>query len=92
MKPQSHSLPQLPPRLKAATLAAADTLTAIAHSDGVELTKTNGAAKDPPITILYVLREHIAKLSVRYSSGKLSTKHISLKTALTRIEDEFFLA
>ena len=61
MKPQKHSLPQLPPRLKAATLAAADNLTAIAHSDGVELTDTDGAAKDPLITVLYMLGERIVQ-------------------------------
>ena len=49
------------PRLKAATLAAADNQTAIAHSDGVELTDTDGAAKDPLIIILYMLRERSAQ-------------------------------
>ncbi len=50
-------LPDLPPRLKAATLAAADNLTAIAHSEGLELGGERGEAKPPLITILYLLRE-----------------------------------
>ncbi len=56
-----HNLPSLPPRLHSATLAAADNLTVIAHSEDVQLTEPNGAAKDSLVTILYIFREQVAQ-------------------------------
>jgi len=44
METKKQSLPQLPPRLKAETLASADNLTAIAHSEDVQLGGKNGEA------------------------------------------------
>ncbi len=58
---KKHSLPQLPPRLHSATLAAADHLTAIAHSEDIQLTEANGAAKEHLVTILYMFRERVAQ-------------------------------
>ncbi len=65
-----HSLPQLPDRLHSAVLAAADNLAAIAHSEGIELTKESGAATDFLVTILYLLREQVAQ------SEKQSQPHL----------------
>ena len=52
----SASLPQLPPRLHAATLASAENLTAIAHSEGIELGDKDGVSTPHLHTILYLLR------------------------------------
>src|SRR5262245_39704678 len=53
---QWHSLPDLPPRLKSAVLAA-ENLTAIAHSEGIELDDQKGEATPHLVSILYHLRE-----------------------------------
>ena len=58
----THALPQLPPRLQAATLAAADNLTAIAHSEGLELGGKRGEALPHLITILYTIRERCVQM------------------------------
>ncbi len=50
-------LPPLPPRLESATRAAAETLTAIAHAEGLELGSPDGAARPHLHTILYLLRD-----------------------------------
>ena len=50
-----HSLPDLPPRLKSAVLAAADNLAAIAHFEGIELGDHQGEATPHLITLLYNL-------------------------------------
>ena len=54
---QWHSLPGLPPRLKAAVLAAAESITAIAHSEGIELGDQKGEATPHLISILYHRRD-----------------------------------
>ncbi len=51
-----QALPTLPARLESAVLAAADTLTAIAHDEGIELGGLRGEARPHLHTILYVLR------------------------------------
>lgn len=53
-------LPTLPPRLHAATLAAADTLATIAAAEGLALVGERGEAAPPLLTILYTLRERCA--------------------------------
>lgn len=52
-----QALPPLSPRLESAVLAAADTLAAIAHSEGIELGGRQGEAMPKLLTILYMLRE-----------------------------------
>lgn len=54
---QWHSLPDLPPRLKSAVLAAAENLAAIAHSEGIELSDSRNEATPHLISILYHLRD-----------------------------------
>lgn len=54
------ALPSLPPRLQAATLAAADNLAAIAAAEGVALVGGRGEAAPHLLTILYTLRERCA--------------------------------
>jgi hypothetical protein len=53
----SQALPPVPPRLHSAALAAAEHLTAIAHSEGIELGGLGGEALPHLITLLYVIRE-----------------------------------
>jgi len=52
-----QALPSLPPRLQSAVLAAAETLTAIAHDEGLDLGGPRGEATPHLHTILYTLRE-----------------------------------
>jgi hypothetical protein len=52
-----QALPDLPPRLKSAVLAAAENLTAIAYDEGVQLGGPDGEALPHLITILYLMRE-----------------------------------
>jgi hypothetical protein len=60
-KPKSrvkvYNLPDLPPRLKSATLAAAENLAAIAHSEGLELGDPQGEATPHLATLLYYFRQ-----------------------------------
>ena len=53
----THSLPDLPPRLKSAVLAAADNITAIAHSEGIAMSGERGEATEYLLTIIYLMRE-----------------------------------
>lgn len=53
----STTLPSLPPRLAAATLAAADNLAAIAAAEAVPLVGKRGEALPHLVTILYTIRE-----------------------------------
>jgi len=55
-------LPTLPPRLESATLAAADTLTAIAHAEGIRLGGPRGEGLPHLHTILYTLRERCVQV------------------------------
>ena len=55
------SLPKLPPRLEAATLAAAENLTAIAATEGLALVGERGEALPHLVTILYIVRERCAQ-------------------------------
>lgn len=82
---ETQKLPDLPPRLKSAVLAAADNITAIAHSEGIALTETNGAAKEPLITILYMLRERIAQVE-REVQPYLGDQFITLSDIATVLE------
>ncbi len=50
-------LPKLPPRLHSAVLAAADNITAIAHSEDIELGNERGVSTPYLHTILYMIRE-----------------------------------
>jgi hypothetical protein len=53
----NQALPPLPPRLHSAALAAAEHLTAIAHSEGIELGGLRSEALPHLITLLYTIRE-----------------------------------
>jgi len=53
-----HKLPDLPPRLHSALLAAADTLTAIAHDEGINLSGPDGQTGDYLVTMMYLLQQH----------------------------------
>jgi hypothetical protein len=64
METKTHSLPPLPPRLQAATLASADNLTAIAHSEDVQLGGKNGEALPHLVTILYTIRERCVQAEI----------------------------
>lgn len=55
------SLPKLPPRLEAATLATADNLAAIAATERLALVGERGEALPHLVTILYILRERCAQ-------------------------------
>jgi hypothetical protein len=54
--PSAH-LPELPPRLKSATLASAENLTAIAHSEGIKLADKRLKPLPHLETMLYLIRE-----------------------------------
>lgn len=52
-----NQVDELPPRLKAATLAAADNLAALAHSEGLKLGGPRGGALPDLEAILYLIKE-----------------------------------
>lgn len=52
-----HTLPDLPPRLDSALRAAAETLTAIAHDEGLELSGPEGQTGDYLVTMMYLLQQ-----------------------------------
>lgn len=71
------TLPNLPPRLKAATLAAADNLAAIAAAEGIRLAGKRGEALPHLITILYTLRERCAQTPARPAPGQIEPAQIA---------------
>ena len=85
MKPKKHSLPQLPPRLYAATLASAENLTAIAHSEGIELGDKKGISTPHLHTILYLIRDRcIEAYGVEYTESTVTV--LTLQFILDRLD------
>ena len=82
-----QALPNLPPRLKAAVLAAADNLTALAHSEGLELGGQRGEALPPLLTMLYLLRERCvaAELELQPWLGDQTITPAEIATVLETI-------
>lgn len=71
------TLPKLPPRLEAATLAAADNLAAIAAADGIPLSGERGEALPHLITMLYFIRERCAQAPARPAPGLIEPGEIA---------------
>lgn len=85
MDTKKNSLPQLPPRLHAATLASADNLTAIAHSEGIELGGKRGEALPHLITILHLIRERCIQSELELQPW-LGDRSIELSEIATVLE------
>jgi hypothetical protein len=79
----SASLPKLPPRLEAATLAAADNLAAIAAAEGILLGGERDETLPHLITILYLLRERCVKTPTR--SAPVLIEPVEIATVLETI-------
>lgn len=73
----STTLPKLPPRLKAATLAAADNLAAIAAAEGMVLAGERNEALPHLITMLYLIRERCALAPARPAPGLIELDEIA---------------
>lgn len=73
----STSLPKLPPRLKAATLAAADNLAAIAAAEDIQLEGERGEALPHLITMLYLIRERCTLVPARPASSLIEPSEIA---------------
>lgn len=71
------TLPSLPPRLEAATLAAADNLAAIAAAESIQLAGERGEALPHLITILYTLRERCAHAPARPAPGLIEPAEVA---------------
>ena len=55
-------LPNLPPRLQSATIAAADHLATLAAAENITLAGERGQALPHLVTILYIIRERCAQV------------------------------
>ncbi len=67
------TLPQLPPRLNSATLAAADHLATLAAAENITLAGERGQALPHLVTILYTIRERCAQARPEPSGGQTIT-------------------
>ena len=85
MTTKKHSLPQLPLRLHAATLASAENLAAIAHSEGIELGDKDGVSTPHLHTILYLMRDRCIEAELELQPW-LGDKWIELSEIATVLE------
>lgn len=83
----STALPPLPPRLAAATLAAADNLAAIAAAEGVPLVGERGEALPHLIAILYTVRERCVQAQATPAPAGLAIEPGEIAAVLETIAE-----